>query len=48
MAMTYHVWLRDFQLKKYSIALTAEEQGAGGGKAVLMGVKWDNLFSGSP
>ncbi len=46
---------RDFQLKKYSIpagryanALRAGEQGAGGEKVVLMGMKLDNLFSGSP
>ncbi|WP_138505203.1 hypothetical protein [Nostoc sp. PA-18-2419] len=46
--------LWDFQLKKYSIpagryanALRAGEQGAGGEKVFLMGMKLDNLFSGS-
>lgn len=40
--------VRDFQIKKYPIALKAGEQGAGSEKVVLMGVKLDNLFLGVP
>ncbi|MGH1392518.1 MAG: hypothetical protein ACRAVC_00575 [Trichormus sp.] len=41
--------LRDFQLKKYTIAVVSREQGAGsrGKIQIIFSRKLDNLFSGS-